>query len=396
MFQGGFVSWFLFYALMPVLLYYAGLLFTPIHKWRIERQLSQSTLNTGGRMTMTVRMHRRFAFPLYYMVVEEQVPESLIKRDSPQMRYQIFDGVNTANTRPSVKRMIHPWFKKEIECTFSLPEMPRGAHELTTIRVTTGDIFGFIKKEHVFSVYDEIVVEPATRRVRLLEQRKSFAQGNMVASGTSLKQTNVVTGVREYMPGDKFSWIDWKQTARKNDIMTKEFEQEQSTETMIVMDASCPINLNPAAFEATVEVALSLMKVLRHSALQVGFMSIGEDVRHFPFYHDAEKADAIGQHLTRVQPTGEASFADVLRQQIERNYTGHVTIVITSYVDEMLGDTLRRMKQRGKRVTLIYVQASRLIYETDRVLLNQLQREGLIVNQLTEKELIKPMIEVRT
>ena len=50
------------------------------------------------------------------------------------------------------------------------------------------------------------------------------------------RDTSLVAGVRQYQPGDRFSWIDWKATARTNEMMAKEFEIRQSSDLLIVLD----------------------------------------------------------------------------------------------------------------------------------------------------------------
>ncbi|MUV38571.1 uncharacterized protein JNUCC1_02425 [Lentibacillus sp. JNUCC-1] len=396
MFQGGFVSWFLFYAFLPIMLYHLGLLLYPVKGWRVKRVLTRKTLKTGGHIQVTIELKRGLPYPFYYLIVEDILPETLTRRDSPKLRYQSFNDANVIHYRDSVKQIVYPWFKKTISCTYNLNELPRGGHDLSAIRIRTGDVFGFIKKEHTFNVEDELIVQPASVNVRMIEQRKSLSQGDVAASGSSLKQTNVVTGVREYMPGDKFSWIDWKQTARKNDIMTKEFEQEQSTETLIILDGTRYDEQKAPVFEAAVELTLSLMLAMRQQALQVGFLSLGKKVRFFPVFHDPAKTDAIGEHLTHIQPSDANAFAVKLREQLERQKTGLVSIIVTTHIDLETVQLLKQMKQQGRRMILMYIQASNLISTEAGAMLHQLRTSGVIVNELTEKELSKNRIEVRT
>src|SRR5699024_10759054 len=87
MFQGGFVSWFLFFGFLPILLYHLGLLFYPINRWQVTRMLSKHTVRSGEGITVTVNMKRTIPFPLYYCVLEELSPESLNKWDTRLDKY---------------------------------------------------------------------------------------------------------------------------------------------------------------------------------------------------------------------------------------------------------------------------------------------------------------------
>lgn len=182
---------------------------------------------TGDRITASIQIKRKIPFPIYYVIVEEVFPESLNRMDIRHAKYQYMDQPNKLYQNRQMKKIIFPWFKREFIITYDLDQLPRGVHVLPAVRVKTGDIFGLIKKEYVYPVTNELIVYPVTRNIHLVEKINSYEQGSISSFSLNLKNTNVATGVREYTPGDKFSWIDWKQTARKNDVMTKEFEQEK-------------------------------------------------------------------------------------------------------------------------------------------------------------------------
>ena len=53
----------------------------------------------------------------------------------------------------------------------------------------------------------------------------------------------MVVGIREYQPGDRLSWINWKASAKRNGMVTKEFETGQSTDVLLVMDSTPSFSL---------------------------------------------------------------------------------------------------------------------------------------------------------
>ena len=74
-----------------------------------------------------------------------------------------------------------------------------------------------------------------------------FEQGALSANINLVKDSTISVGVRDYKPGDRFSWIDWKATARTNNIMTKEFEQQRSHNIMIFMDRTPSLYSNQSS-----------------------------------------------------------------------------------------------------------------------------------------------------
>lgn len=77
--------------------------------------------------------------------------------------------------------------------------------------------------------------------------------------------THVTTGVREYQQGDRFAWVDWKTTARRGQLMTKEFEQNQTKDLVVFADFT-----DEAVFETVVSIAASVLQ----SAVKKGYRQV--------------------------------------------------------------------------------------------------------------------------
>ncbi|WP_047984612.1 DUF58 domain-containing protein [Ornithinibacillus californiensis] len=395
MFQGGFTSWFLFYSFLPIFLYLIGLSFYPISRWKVQRKLSRHVVATGDRISVSVQVNRRVPFPIYYAIVEEILPDSLHRVDLRQAKYQYLEQPNKLYKGRHVKKIIFPWFKRNFTITYDLDQLPRGNHLLPAIRLKTADIFGLIRKEHVFAVTSEVIVYPVERDIHMVEKMNSFEQGSISSFAMNLKNTNVATGVREYMPGDKFSWIDWKQTARKNDVMTKEFEQEKSTDTLIVLDNCYFDGMNLLAYEATIEMSISLMETIRKQASQVGFLSIGSETVSIPVKHDPTKTEWIRKHLTDVQPSPNYQFARKLKEEMKKITNSFYVIIVTTHLDESLKETLQHVRLREKKLLIVFIQAESRISTLEYRIIHELRNEGIGISLLTEKELVMDVLEVK-
>src|SRR5699024_12838589 len=89
--------------------------------------------------------------------------------------------------------------------------------------------------------------------IHMDDKNQSLDHGTMSAHSLNISNTNVASGIRDYLPGDRFSWIDWKQTARNNTMVTKEFEQEKRADTLVVLNCTGNDRCNASTFEATVD-----------------------------------------------------------------------------------------------------------------------------------------------
>lgn len=114
MFQGGFVSWFLFYSFLPFVLYAFMLAFYPLKNMTAERRLSRGQYKAGDQLEAFVVLKRKWPFPIMFMIVEDCLPDSL--------------GRNGRSAE--AKQFLFPWFKKEIKMTYTINSVPRGDHRL--------------------------------------------------------------------------------------------------------------------------------------------------------------------------------------------------------------------------------------------------------------------------
>ena len=394
MFQGGFVSWFLFYSFLPILLYHLALLFYPLKKWKVTRVLSDRFIHAGGSTHVALRIERTFPFPIYYAVFEEILPETLNKEDRGHLNYMFLNAPEKLLLKRSVKEVIAIGFRKTVEIPYSLERLPRGEHQFQSVRILISDVFGFVKKEYTFPLDDRLIVEPHERSIKLSDGTVSFESGPTMAETFRLESTNVATGVREYAPGDRFSWIHWKQTARNQMVMTKEFEQERSDSVLLVLDASSSGNKNPLAFEAGVELAASLFSALEKAAIDLELVVIGEEIRSFSLKERSHMKESIRYYLAKIQPGGKEPFSKMMQQMMQSRKKMERIIVITNSFDEQFGVLMQKLKLRTLQCVILYAQGSAFISEKDKKLISHLKKDGTAIHVMTEKVLATTPLEV--
>ncbi|HLS59961.1 MAG TPA: DUF58 domain-containing protein [Virgibacillus sp.] len=394
MFQGEFVSWFLFYGFLPIYIYQIGVLLYPMKRWQVTRDLPQAVIRAGDRVTITVKIKRSIPFPLYYCIIEEVFPPTMNKIDSQFDKYNYLNEPEHVIINRHMKKVRFPWFRRIIQVPYTIDQVPRGEHELQAIRIRTGDLFGFIKKEQLFHVENKLTAYPSRRSIRLNEQVMSGNQGAHSIQSFSIKNSNMASGIREYVSGDKYSWIDWKQTARNNKMMTKEFEYERSTDAFVILNSCTYESINLLAFEAAVEIALSLVTELIKQGSEVEFLTIGEVSVPFSINRSSGNLEDMQLHLARIEPTKSRPFAAQLTEEMmAMNHRSFVLLIIT-HLDQPFVTSIKQIQQRANRILIIFVQSAAQITAEESQLIIELETGHTTVCVLTEKELIQSPIEV--
>ncbi|MEF2098129.1 DUF58 domain-containing protein [Bacillus sp. CFBP9009] len=250
MFQGGFVSWFIFYSFLPFSVYALILLFYPLHDFTVERKVNKRECQAGESVEIALTFTRKNRLPLLFMVVEEELPQKMEDRGFQR------------------KIIIFPGFKRTFSMSYTLENLQRGEHSFQSIRFWIGDFFGLVEKEAIYSSPLKITVFPRYHELAYSDLDRVFNQGAVVSAKKTQREHSVVSGVREYQPGDQLSWINWKATARTSEIMTKEFEVQKNRDVFIMLDER-PSDL----FEETIEMAASIAHDLLKKGMEIGYVS---------------------------------------------------------------------------------------------------------------------------
>lgn len=336
MFQGGFVSWFLFYSFLPFALYGLALSFYPLEKIKLERTLNKKEFHAGETLTINVTLTRKFPFPLFYLVIEECFGEQLTRLQK----------------KASSKTLLFPHFRKEIQFQYVIAELPRGEHCFQNINVKTGDPLGLMEKERTIATSDQkIIVFPTYAELRYRPLDQQYDQGMSSSKERVQKDMTMVVGIREYQPGDRFSWINWKATAKRNDIMTKEFEQRQSHDVMIVMDCA-----PEKRFEVIVSFTASIIKAIFQKGAQVGFVSSALKQQMFPIRNDEEHKKQLSYYLATVKDDCPVTFDKVLDSGIRLQGQSGTMLLITAQLTEALIEKAGYLTARSNVVAIFVLK----------------------------------------
>lgn len=195
-----------------------------------------------------------------------------------RLRYTIFDGINPffkAKNLPVVVRSRPPF---SIE--YQLIGVRRGRHNLNQVLVTVQSRFGFSLRRFQLDCTNQVSVHssiPAVSGEFILAQKKLYSMiGNHKRSVPGGERE--FYRLRDYQVGDEPRRIDWKATAKKGNLITREYEQEQKQTLFIAVDAGCWMSLRSGGqtlFDEALSTALMLTGVANSNGDSVGFLAYG-------------------------------------------------------------------------------------------------------------------------
>jgi uncharacterized protein (DUF58 family) len=335
MFQGGFVSWFLFYSFLPFALYAVCLFFYPLGGFSVERQFPKREFRADEPLTVKVTLKRDSYFPLLLLIVEDHL--------SGELAGSMFQKVN--------KAFLYPGFRKEFSFIYCIEKLPRGEHHFSAVRLVTSDILGLVHREVTIPNDENILVFPSYGNWLFKSFENSFEQGVMPINDMMQRDLTMAVGIREYQPGDKLSWINWKASAKRSEIMMKEFEQRRSQDMLLILDCSPHMN-----FELLVQYAASIGYAALRKGVRVGFMSVSERSVMLPPQGGENHHRQILYHLAKSKDKCPISIEQVLKTDRFLLQQKANSMLITAQVSPELIEAAQMFTVRKCPVSIFVIQ----------------------------------------
>ncbi|HNW86705.1 MAG TPA: DUF58 domain-containing protein [Candidatus Limiplasma sp.] len=244
------------------------------------------------------------------------------------------------------------------------------------------DVFGLFKKEHQpDNAGHELLVLPVPFDVEPL----TFAAGDMGVETMkrAMEDPSSPSDFRTYQPGDPLKRIHWKMSARRREIIIRQFEEPALPDALVLMDTSAPSlpeGMPPAklAFlqDAVLETAASVVSCQISHENPVRLPLVGDRPME---YHGTMGMPILLDELARVTFNETERFERVILMQMNDLRKTGAVVIVTTRLTSVLVDLIGRMKRMGPNVRL-YLVTFRMTDPSLQGLVGRLQQQGVEVN----------------
>lgn len=262
----------------------------------------------------------------------------------------------------------------------------RGRYRLGPIQLSTSDPFGLFPFERELSPTTNVVVYPLTVDIEQFALPIGVLPGGDAVRRRTHYVTTNASGVRDYAPGDSFSRIHWRSTARRDRLIVKEFELDPLADIWIVVDMAVfshvssdvereiskePVDtgqipnwlrlqeeeyrLPDATEEYTVTIAASLAQYFLRRDRAVGLLAYGQSHELIQPDRGERQINRIFETLAVLRAQGQVAIEDVLDAESEIFPRGTTVIVISPSIQEAFATTMRQLVRRGLRAVPIVI-----------------------------------------
>ncbi|MFO0889582.1 MAG: transglutaminaseTgpA domain-containing protein [Isosphaeraceae bacterium] len=135
----------------------------------------------------------------------------------------------------------------------------RGKYRFNDLDLGTRAPFGLVEQRVTIPLSEEILVYPQIGQLgrRWMQLQRQSSENRLGKRHDRSSQQEEYHGLRDYRSGDSPRWIHWRTSARRGELMVKEFEQENEQELAILVDPWLPRNKVAAELKDAMELMIS-------------------------------------------------------------------------------------------------------------------------------------------
>jgi uncharacterized protein (DUF58 family) len=263
---------------------------------------------------------------------------------NPQL-FKLVLGENFISTRIGPKALI--------KFSYILEPKVRGEYPIGPLSVIIRDRLGFNSVERIIpdSVSDILIYPPYEdiKRIEILGSKRSLQLNYGQQRSKQKGLGSEFFGMRKYVFGDQFRLIDWKASARSQQLIVKEYETERDVTVMIILDSSNSMAggaIENTKFEYTIRACMLLTRVALTRRDNVGVFTFS-DRKNFNFLKPGSGDDHFYQVLdfvARIKPQGKNRMVEAM-DFLCRRFQKRSLIFIISDLEGNVKEILQAVKK---------------------------------------------------
>jgi uncharacterized protein (DUF58 family) len=320
-----------------------------------ERHLSVGRAFTGEVVELTVSVINRKFLPLAWLHLDDRVP----------IKLPFLDAQIATTDQPKLGALSHltatRWFER-VNWHYRVEAKYRGFYFLGPVRMRSGDLFGLFSSVLTLAPLTRLIVYPRLIPLDELGFPGKHPFGERRAELNIFEDPSRTVGVRDYHPEDPFRRIHWKATARRSTLQVRVLEPSVIPHLAVFLNVATFEKhwhgTDTALLECMISVAASIADHAAGEKYAVGMLANGsvpqsdQSIRVLPG-RDPNQLLKILEALAAVTGFPTADFSQMLIAESSRLSWSATMVVVTCIITEKLLATLIRLRDAGRRVSLV-------------------------------------------
>lgn len=273
-----------------------------------------------------------------------------------------FDDMENASVTDSYHRndVFSVMGNQKITRRLGFTASKRGIYNINSFNIIARDFF--MTRNFAASIKSnaQIYVFPAKIKHYEFDVICNTLMGDIENKKSLVEDPYTFRGIREYDTSDSISKINWKATARREELMVNLYNHSSEQRVKILLNLETDIMVKIEHMqEICIELASSLSNYFLSKKIPVMLESNGLDLvtksrGHVSYGASRNHQISIDKYLARIgENAGLDDFFEILNSEISEMQKDTTYIVISSYCKDDLMEKLDYMKQQGMDVYMI-------------------------------------------
>lgn len=238
---------------------------------------------------------------------------------------------------------------------FRVAPSRRGAYELGSSYVRYGSPLGLWIRQIEIPDRQPVRVYPDVQQVRTYELlARQDRQHSLMRTSRRLGGESEFEQLREYTRDDEFRSIDWRATARRGEVIARQYQLESNQNLMFMLDAGRLMTAEAGGislYDHALNATLMLAHVASRGGDKVGLMSFGREVHSFVAPAGGRMAvqrliqSSYALHPELEEPDFEAAFRALSLRCRQRT----LLVMYTQVVDDVAASELVKLTRSVMR-----------------------------------------------
>lgn len=336
-------------------------------KWGLKgiyyhRYFEQKSIFEDEKIVMVDEIMNRKILPVPWLRLETQMDPNLISEES----------IATENKRVVFHRTMFSLMPyQKITRRHHLVGKKRGFYELKNVSVTTGDAMGYGEVFDSISANTAMTVYPKMVPIQDIPLPSHSWLGDITVKRWIIEDPFLHSGIREYQQGDPLNAINWKATARTQDLQInkKDYTADHHLLIYVNFDVNEDIRLPMEqldVIERALSYAASIANYTIKQGVATGFGCNGYYVE--PFVNSlARKKPSIriepansGQQveyildaIAKAKLDRSRNFRAFLQEDIDRKLTKTDIVIFTYQLTAQVENKIKKLEQLGNAVEVV-------------------------------------------
>lgn len=321
-----------------------------------ERDFHRDRVFPGEPVDMTLTITNRKPVPLTWLQFRDQSP--VAPEDAGKLAIIASEIRDSYTLETSLSINAYEQTSRTVRLRFPR----RGFYRIGPVRYLSGDIFTLFTIEREHQYLDQLIVYPNVWPLETLSLPAKEMFGEINVRRSLFTDPLKTQGIRDYQPQDRFRDVHWKATARRGNLQTKVYDPSSGMSVVVFLNvATFPkhwMGFDPDLLERAVSVSASIASYAADKRWSIGLFANGSVPRsdqpiRVPPGRSPDQLMRVLEALAAVTEFATGSIELMMNRESTRLPWSATFVLVTGVVTEAILVDLVRLKEAGRRVTLV-------------------------------------------